>query len=159
MSEQKTVERNIPGMNQRNGRFAQVEYAENVGATLKRIWAYFVREKIMVISMLGIVILGTLCGIYAPSLQSINNQNIKDVSRDSLRKNVAIVLQDTVLFSDTIRNNLKYSNENSTEEQLQKALEMSRCKEMIQMLPKGCDTVLTGSAPAFGNCQSICCGS
>ncbi|MDY5577612.1 MAG: ABC transporter ATP-binding protein [Lachnospiraceae bacterium] len=75
----------------------------------------------------------------------INNQNIKDVSRDSLRKNVAIVLQDTVLFSDTIRNNLKYSNENSTEEQLQKALEMSRCKEMIQMLPKGCDTVLTGS--------------
>lgn len=75
----------------------------------------------------------------------INDQNIKDVSRDSLRKNVAIVLQDTILFSDTIRNNLKYANENASEEQLQKAVEMSRCKEMIQMLPKGYETILTGS--------------
>lgn len=75
----------------------------------------------------------------------INRQNIKDVSRDSLRRNVAIVLQDTVLFSDTIRNNLKYANKNATEEQLEHAAEMSRCKEMIQMLPKGYDTVLIGS--------------
>lgn len=75
----------------------------------------------------------------------INNQNIKEVSRDSLRKNVAIVLQDTILFSDTIRNNLKYANENASEEQLEKAVEMSHCKEMIQMLPKGYETVLTGS--------------
>lgn len=75
----------------------------------------------------------------------INQQNIKDIARDSLRKNVAIVLQDTVLFSDTIRNNLKYGNENATEEQLESAVEMSRCKEMLQMLPKGYDTLLTGS--------------
>lgn len=75
----------------------------------------------------------------------INHQNIKDVSRDSLRKNVAIVLQDTILFSDTIRNNLKYGNENASEEQLETAVEMSRCKEMIQMLPQGYDTLLTGS--------------
>lgn len=75
----------------------------------------------------------------------INQQNIKDIARDSLRKNVAIVLQDTVLFSDTIRNNLKYGNENASEEQLESAVEMSRCKEMIQMLPKGYDTLLTGS--------------
>lgn len=75
----------------------------------------------------------------------INKQNIKDISRDSLRKNVAIVLQDTILFSDTIRNNLKYGNENASKEQLETAVEMSRCKEMIQMLPQGYDTVLTGS--------------
>ena len=75
----------------------------------------------------------------------VNQQNIKDIARDSLRKNVAIVLQDTVLFSDTIRNNLKYGNDGSSEDQLHKAAKMSRCQDMIQMLPEGYDTVLVGS--------------
>lgn len=75
----------------------------------------------------------------------INQQNLRDIARDSLRKNVAIVLQDTVLFSDTIRNNLKYGNENVTESQLETAVEMSRCKDMIQIMPKGYDTFLIGS--------------
>lgn len=75
----------------------------------------------------------------------INRQNIQDISRDSLRRNVAIVLQDTVLFSGTIRDNLKYGNENATDEQLERAVEMSRCGEMLRMLPKGYDTALTGS--------------
>ena len=75
----------------------------------------------------------------------INDQNIADVSRDSLRRNVAIVLQDTVLFSDTIRHNLKYGNENASDELMQKAMEMSRCEDMLQKLPQGYDTLLTGS--------------
>lgn len=75
----------------------------------------------------------------------INGQNIRDISRESLRHNVAIVLQDTVLFGGTIRDNLKYGNEKADEEQLEKAVEMSHCKEMIQMLPHGYDTILTGS--------------
>lgn len=75
----------------------------------------------------------------------INDQNIQEICLDELRKNVAIVLQDTVLFSDTVYNNLKYSNENVTEEHLEKAVAMSRCKEMIQTLPQGYDTVLVGS--------------
>ncbi len=75
----------------------------------------------------------------------INGQNIKDVSRSSLRKDVAIVLQDTVLFSDTIRNNLKYGNENATDQQLENAVEMSHCKDMIRAFPQGYDTMLTVS--------------
>lgn len=75
----------------------------------------------------------------------INNQDINTISRNSLRKNIAIVLQDTVLFTDTIENNLKYGNENATAEQLDKAAEMSCCDEILNMLPKGYDTVLTGS--------------
>ena len=58
---------------------------------------------------------------------------------------MAIVLQDTILFSDTVRKNLLYGNEHASEEQLETAAEMSRCKEMIQRLPQGYETVLTGS--------------
>ena len=75
----------------------------------------------------------------------INGQDIRDVSRESLRRNIAIVLQDTVLFSDTIRNNLKYGNDSAAEEQLTAAVEMSQCRDMIGLLPQGYDTVLVGS--------------
>ena len=67
------------------------------------------------------------------------------MSRESLRRNIAIVLQDTVLFSDTIRNNLKYGNDSAAEEQLTTAVEMSQCRDMIGLLPQGYDTVLTES--------------
>lgn len=75
----------------------------------------------------------------------INGQDISGVSRESLRRNIAIVLQDTVLFSDTIRNNLKYGNDSAAEEQLTTAVEMSQCRDMIGLLPQGYDTVLTES--------------
>ena len=75
----------------------------------------------------------------------IDGQNIAGVCRNSLRQNVAIVLQDTVLFSDTIRNNLLYANERATQEQLTDAVRMSRCEEMLKMLPDGYDTLLTAA--------------
>lgn len=76
---------------------------------------------------------------------TINGQDIREVSRESLRQNVAIVLQDTVLFSDTVRNNLKYGNEAAADEKLEAAAEMSCCKDMIRYLPQEYDTVLTGA--------------
>ncbi len=72
----------------------------------------------------------------------IDGQDIADISRQELRKNVAIVLQDTVLFSDTVQQNLQYANENATMEQLEQAAQMSRCKDMIHALPQGYDTML-----------------
>ncbi len=75
----------------------------------------------------------------------VNHQNLKDISRDDMRKNTAIVLQDTVLFSDTIKNNLKYGREEAGIDEIKAAADMSRCKEMIEMLPQGYETVLTGS--------------
>ena len=74
MPEQKpNVEmRSIPGMMNRGpgARFAAVEHAENAGATFRRIAAYFGKEKAMVLGMLAAVVFGTLCGVYAPSVQS-----------------------------------------------------------------------------------------
>ena len=75
----------------------------------------------------------------------INDQNVEEITRDSLRKHVAIVLQDTVLFSDTIRRNLQYANETATEAEIKKAAAMSRCHEMIELLPQEYDTLLTSA--------------
>lgn len=75
----------------------------------------------------------------------INDQNIEEISRNSLRQEVAIVLQDTVLFSDTVKNNLKYGKETATDLQIEQATEMSHCKDMLEQLPDGYETMLSES--------------
>jgi len=75
----------------------------------------------------------------------IDGQNIRDVARGSLRKDIAIVLQDTVLFTDTIRNNLLYANGEATAAQLEEAIRMGCCGEMIAHLPGGLDTQLVSA--------------
>ena len=74
----------------------------------------------------------------------IDGVNIKDIDCRSLRENTAIVLQDTVLFADTVRNNLKYSKEDASDGQMEQAAEMSNCHDMILRLKDGYDTVLSG---------------
>lgn len=76
---QKAVERIIPGMMNRHERFAEAEHADNIGATVKRIVTYFMHEKTLVICMLAIVIFGTLCGIYAPGLQSSRHNRRREI--------------------------------------------------------------------------------
>lgn len=73
----------------------------------------------------------------------IDGVNIKDIAIDELRRNTAIVLQDTVLFSDTIRNNLKYSNLDATDEEMYAAAELSNCHDMIKHFSDKYDTMLT----------------
>ena len=59
------------------------------------------------------------------------------------------------IFSDTIRSNLKYGNESATEAQLEKAVEMRRCLDMVKRLLQGYDTVLYGAGDNIsqGQCQ------
>ena len=83
----------------------------------------------------------------------VDGQDISRVSRDSLRRNVAIVLQDTVLFSDTVRRNLQYANEDAGPEELRRAVEMSRCQDLLAKLPEGYDTVLAGSGGSISQGQ------
>lgn len=75
----------------------------------------------------------------------IDGVNIKDIASNELRKSTAIVLQDTVLFSDSIRNNLKYSNLEATDKEMEEAARMSNCHPMINRLSEGYDTKLTES--------------
>lgn len=75
----------------------------------------------------------------------VDGQNIAGVSRSELRKDMAIVLQDTVLFTDTVRNNLCYANPEATDAQLEAAVDMSCCRDLLDRLPRGYDTVLTAA--------------
>lgn len=87
----------------------------------------------------------------------IDGNDIMDISRDELRKNTAIVLQDTVLFSDTIENNIKYANPDATTEEVKNAAEMANISSYIERLPKKYDTFLkrAGASLSQGQRQLI----
>lgn len=72
----------------------------------------------------------------------IDGVDIRKLRRDFLRHNTAIVLQDTVLFSDTIENNIRYSNHEASEEELRYAARISNSARFIDKLPKRYQTFL-----------------
>ena len=74
----------------------------------------------------------------------IDGVNIKDIDCCRLRENTAIVLQDTVLFADTVRNNIKYSDREASDARMETAAQMSNCHDMILRLKDGYGTVLSG---------------
>lgn len=90
----------------------------------------------------------------------LDGKNIRDISTDSLRGAIGIVLQDTVLFTDTVRNNLSYGNPDADTGQLQAAAGMSHADQVIRHLPEGYDTVLkdAGSSLSQGQRQLIAIG-
>lgn len=87
----------------------------------------------------------------------IDGDSIYDISRSELRKNTAIVLQDTVLFSDTILNNIKYARPEATEEEVIEAAKMSNIHSYIDKLPQKYSTVLkrAGASLSQGQRQLI----
>ncbi len=73
----------------------------------------------------------------------IDGININDIPKKTLRDAIAIVLQDTVLFQDTIGNNIRYGRENATDADIERAADMSESDEFIKRLPEGYNTVLS----------------
>jgi len=73
----------------------------------------------------------------------IDSRDIRDYTRDSLRQCFGIVLQDTYLFSGTIRDNIKYGKPAATDEEVASAAALANADTFIQRLPHGYDTVLT----------------
>lgn len=74
---------------------------------------------------------------------TVDGINITDMPMETLRNSIAIVLQDTVLFSDTIRNNVKYGRLDATDEEMKIAAHTAKADSFIERLPEGYDTVLT----------------
>ncbi len=72
----------------------------------------------------------------------IDGKNIKDVDKYSLRNSLGIVLQDTVLFSETIKENIKFGKLDATDEEIIEASKLANAHSFIKRLPKGYDTFI-----------------
>ncbi len=88
----------------------------------------------------------------------VGGKNVRDYDLVTLRDSVAMVLQKNVLFSGTIRENLKWGNENASDEQLIEACKAADAYEFIQSFPKGFDTDLGqgGVNVSGGQKQRLC---
>ena len=73
---------------------------------------------------------------------TIDGQSIYKSSIKSLRKEVSMVSQETTLFDDTIKNNIKYANENATDEEVYEVAKQSNCDEFIRNLPNKFETLI-----------------
>ncbi len=70
--------------------------------------------------------------------------NVNKIMKADLRHSLGMVLQDTHLFTDTVRENIRYGNLDATDEQVEAAARLANADSFIKHLPKGYDTVLTG---------------
>ncbi len=75
---------------------------------------------------------------------TIDNTDIRDFDRDHLRRNIAMVLQDTHLFTGTVMENIRYGRLDATDEEVIAAAKTASAHSFIMRLEKGYDTVLTG---------------
>ena len=83
----------------------------------------------------------------------VDGVNIQDIKRNFLRDNIAIVLQDTVLFSNTIENNIKYANLEASDEEMVNAAEMSNIRRFIERQPKKYQTFLKQAGAGLSHGQ------
>ena len=88
----------------------------------------------------------------------VGGVNVKDYDIKTLRDNVAMVLQKNVLFSGTIKDNLRWGNENATDKEMEHACKLAQADEFIQKFPKKYDTRIErgGANVSGGQRQRLC---
>ena len=87
----------------------------------------------------------------------VDGKNVKDFNYDAFLANFSFVFQDVYLFDDTVRNNIKFGNQDATDEEMMEVAKKARCHDFIMSLPDGYDTVLQegGSNLSGGERQRI----
>ncbi|MBQ9947133.1 MAG: ABC transporter ATP-binding protein [Oscillospiraceae bacterium] len=88
----------------------------------------------------------------------VGGENVRDYTLEALRNDVAMVLQKNVLFSGTIKENLRWGDENATDQQIQHACELACADEFIQGFPEKYDTYIEqgGANVSGGQKQRLC---
>ena len=88
----------------------------------------------------------------------IDGTDIRDFTVADLRREIAIVTQEPILFNDTIRNNIAYGNQNATEDDIVNAAKAAYAYDFIESFPKGFDTVIgeLGGRLSGGEKQRLC---
>ena len=79
--------------------------------------------------------------------------NVKKIKKEDLRKSLGLVLQETNLFTGTIKENIKYGNPDATDEDVINAAKIANAHEFIQSLPEGYDTMLTHNGDGLSQGQ------
>jgi len=105
------------------------------------------KEKIALVGSSGAgksTITKLLLRLYDVSAGSIliDGQPVAEVTQDSLRKNIALVPQDPILFHRTLRENIRYGKPEATDEEVEEVARKARCHEFIAELPQGYDTLV-----------------
>ncbi len=75
-------------------------------------------------------------------LISLDGRDVRQITKKSLREQIAIVLQDTLLFSTTIRENIAYGRPDATEEEIVEAARRAQADEFIRQMPQGYDSLI-----------------
>ena len=88
----------------------------------------------------------------------IGGVDVKDYDLKSLRDSVAMVLQKNVLFAGTIKDNLRWGNENATDDEIEEACKLSQAHEFVSAFPNGYDTMIEqgGTNVSGGQKQRLC---
>lgn len=90
----------------------------------------------------------TICNLIArfydvnSGVITVGDKNIKDITCDSLLKNISMVFQKVYLFNDTIKNNILFGNPNASDNEVIDAAIKAHCHEFISKLPNGYDTII-----------------
>ena len=79
--------------------------------------------------------------------------NIQKIKKDDLRRSLGMVLQDTSLFTGTIRDNIRYGKLDATDEEVEAAAKLSNADKFIKHLPHGYDTMITGNGEGLSQGQ------
>lgn len=119
-------------------------------------------EKIAVVGPTGTgktTLINLLLRFYEPDSGHIliNETDIKEISLPSLRSKMALVMQDSFLFSGTVRENIARGKRDITEKEIEGIIDASNCRAIIERLPEGIDTVLSegGKSISSGERQLI----
>ena len=88
----------------------------------------------------------------------VGGRDVREYDLDTLRNNVAVVLQKNLLFSGTIRDNLRWGDPNATDEEMEAACRLAQADEFIRAFPDGYDTKIEqgGSNVSGGQKQRLC---
>ena len=79
--------------------------------------------------------------------------NINKIKKSDLRRSLGMVLQDVNLFTGTIKENIKYGNQNATDEEVKQAAKLANADSFIERLPNGYDTMLSGNGAQLSQGQ------
>lgn len=84
---------------------------------------------------------------------NFEDYSIREITKESLRRNISIVLQDTYLFSESVKENIRFGNLEATDDMIVQAAKLANCHEFIMALPHGYDTIIENNGEGLSQGQ------